>query len=137
VPILDEIKPLLRQHTAREKEKHLRLGVPFTGGSILFSSHGCGYRSRYDVRAMLGRLCKRLGVPKTTLHSLRHTFCTILAKQGVPLKTASELMGHSNISITARIYTHVDAAERKKGIDKLSVYFEQFNTFLHKFSITA
>ena len=72
---------------------------------------------------MLGRLCKRIGVERTTLHSLRHTFCTILAKQGVPLITAAKLMGHTDIKITARIYTHVDNEEKKKGIKKLSVYF--------------
>jgi len=38
---------------------------------------------------------------------LRHTFCTDCQAKGVPLKTASYLMGHSNTSITANIYTHV------------------------------
>lgn len=40
------------------------------------------------------------------LYDLRHTYCTNLEKQGVPLSIASRLMGHANISITAKIYTH-------------------------------
>lgn len=42
-------------------------------------------------------------------YMLRHTYCTnILQKAGVPLTTASKLMGHSSIRITADIYNHVD-----------------------------
>lgn len=40
------------------------------------------------------------------LYDLRHTYCTNLEKQGVPISIASRLMGHANISITAQIYTH-------------------------------
>jgi len=44
--------------------------------------------------------------------------------QGVPLKTASMLMGHGDIGITANIYTHVDNVELKRSIEKLAIYFE-------------
>ena len=37
-------------------------------------------------------------------YCLRHTYCTDLQAKGVPLKTASYLMGHADISITANIY---------------------------------
>lgn len=123
VPILDAIRGLLKEYMRYEKEKHLKCGVPFSQKSVLFSSDTCTYREAPNLLRSLKRLCKRIDIEPTTFHSLRHTFCTILAKQGVPLKTASMLMGHSDISITARIYTHVDDAEMKKGIEKLSAYF--------------
>ena len=47
-------------------------------------------------------------LPPITPYDLRHTYCTDLAKSGVPLVTASKLMGHSSVNLTARIYTHVD-----------------------------
>lgn len=40
------------------------------------------------------------------LYDLRHTYCTNLELKGVPISIASRLMGHSNIKITAAIYTH-------------------------------
>ena len=40
------------------------------------------------------------------LYDLRHTYCTNLELQGVPISIASRLMGHSNIGITANMYTH-------------------------------
>lgn len=40
------------------------------------------------------------------LYDIRHTYCTNLEKAGVPINIASRLMGHSDISITSKIYTH-------------------------------
>lgn len=45
-----------------------------------------------------------------TPYCLRHTFCTDLQKAGVPINIAKEIMGHSDISVTANIYTHRDNA---------------------------
>ena len=39
-------------------------------------------------------------------YCLRHTYCTDLQAAGVPINVARELMGHSDISITSKIYTH-------------------------------
>lgn len=44
--------------------------------------------------------------PDLTPYCLRHTFCTDLQSAGVPINVAKELMGHSDISLTAKIYTH-------------------------------
>lgn len=38
---------------------------------------------------------------------LRHTFCTDCQAAGVPINVAKKLMGHSDISVTAKIYTHM------------------------------
>lgn len=43
-----------------------------------------------------------------TPYCLRHTYCSDLAKNGVDIRTAQKLMGHSDITLTANIYTHVD-----------------------------
>ena len=39
-------------------------------------------------------------------YCLRHTYCTDLEAAGVPSNVARYLMGHSDISVTAKIYTH-------------------------------
>ena len=47
-----------------------------------------------------------------TAHQLRHTYCSMLQWSGVDIKTAQELMGHSEHGVTANIYTHVDDATK-------------------------
>ena len=39
--------------------------------------------------------------------SLDITYCSDLARRGIDIRVAQRLMGHSSISITADIYTHV------------------------------
>ena len=40
-------------------------------------------------------------------HDLRHTHATLLMKQGVNPKVVQERLGHSNMSVTLDIYSHV------------------------------
>ena len=123
IPLFENILPMLRAHIDREKEKHCNRGVPFTSESILFSSQSCGYYNSRNLRKKLYRLYKHLDIEPTTFHGLRHTFCSVLARNGVNLKTASELMGHSNINTTLKIYTHVQKEEKQQGIATLISIF--------------
>lgn len=54
------------------------------------------------------KLLEHLFADDVSPYSLRHTYCTNLAKAGVDIRTAQKLMGHSDISLTASIYTHID-----------------------------
>ena len=47
------------------------------------------------------------GLPKVTLHGLRHTFASVANDARVPMYQISRTLGHSDPAITARIYTHV------------------------------
>ena len=54
---------------------------------------------------------KRAGISRTDdrgrqvdLHALRTTFGTMLARSGVPMRTAQQLMRHSDIRLTANVY---------------------------------
>jgi integrase len=48
---------------------------------------------------------------------LRHFFASLLLAQGVELKVVSELLGHSDIRVTADIYAHVLPSLKKQTID--------------------
>ena len=58
--------------------------------------------------------------PDLTPYCLRHTFCTDLQKAGVPINVAKDLMGHSDISVTANIYTHRDTETLHANIQRLA-----------------
>jgi len=126
IPILNELKPFILENIKYEKEKHLRMGVPFSKKSIFFSSIYCGYQNKSAINNRLQVYQQNLGIQQTvSFHGLRHTFCTLLAEMGVPLKDASVLMGHANISLTAKVYTHISEAGLKKSIDRLSGVFDK------------
>lgn len=69
------------------------------------------------------RLTKVLSVVASDFvpYCLRHTFCTDLQKKGMPINVAKYLMGHSDISVTANIYTHItDAANKISEHNKMN-----------------
>ena len=51
----------------------------------------------------------------------RHTFGTNLCRQGVPIQTASKLLGHDDISTTAKYYVNVSADEKARAIETLEL----------------
>lgn len=51
-------------------------------------------------------------------HTIRHTFATRCAEKGIDVKVAQKLLGHSSITITLNIYTHVDDVRQLKEIEK-------------------
>jgi len=122
VPILSEIRPMLQDHIFHTRQKN-RI-FKFDGDFLLFPSATGTYRETNNFRQAYQRLCDKLGIQSgRTIHSLRHTFCTILARQGVSLLDASRLMGHSNVNITAKVYSHVNDHDKKNAVQKLASYF--------------
>lgn len=70
------------------------------------------------IRAKYNSIYK-VQMPKITPHVCRHTFCSNMAKSGMNPKTLQYIMGHSDISVTLNIYTHVkfdDVAEEMKRL---------------------
>jgi len=55
-------------------------------------------------------------------YCLRHTYGTDLQDAGVPINIAKYLMGHSDISMTANIYTHTTETAIQDAADKINKY---------------
>lgn len=81
-------------------------------------SHNSLYRLWHRLRAEMESLGGPLPADLVP-YCLRHTFCTDLQNAGVPINVAKELMGHSNISTTANVYTHRDDKTLHRSIARL------------------
>ncbi len=66
---------------------------------------------------------KKANINHGSLHSLRHTFATKLFQNGVDAKVISDLLGHSDISVTYNIYTHVIKEQKMKAVKSLDNIF--------------
>jgi len=63
------------------------------------------------------------GVRDINFHVLRHTFATRCVEGGMDVKTLSELLGHSNVSITLSTYVHSSLELKKTQMEKVENYF--------------
>ena len=70
----------------------------------------------------------KLQIPSLSPHICRHTYCTNMARAGMNPKTLQHLMGHSDISITMNVYTHLgldDAKEEMIRMQELNMAREE------------
>ena len=75
-----------------------------------------------DPRTMQNRykaLLKRVGVPYRNFHALRHTYATRCIEQGIDAKSVSELLGHSDVRTTLRLYVHASMDYKSKAVEAI------------------
>lgn len=61
-----------------------------------------------------------LQIENKTPHSCRHTFATRMAQAGADVNALKNIIGHSNYSTTADVYTHMNISDLKKAISGLN-----------------
>lgn len=64
-------------------------------------------------------------VTNVNFHALRHTFATRCVEGGMDIKTLSEILGHSNVSITLNTYVHSSLELKKSQIEKVEKFFDK------------
>ncbi len=91
---------------------HLAAAAAGSTPALFLNSRGGPLTAR-GARLIVERWVEASGVsPKTSPHTLRHSFATHLLEGGADLRSVQELLGHANL-VTTQIYTHLsDAALR-------------------------
>ncbi|MFF2479176.1 tyrosine-type recombinase/integrase [Streptomyces sp. NPDC058066] len=66
----------------------------------------------------LHRLSDEVGVPRITVHDLRHLAATITITAGVPLTVVSKTLRHPALSTTANLYSHLTQQAAREAVDR-------------------
>lgn len=81
---------------------------------IFVNKNGCIHNKRTLYHSMVGYLERNMPQnSRIRLHMLRHTFASLM-KNEVPLEVVSEVLGHSDISITMRFYASQTIEDHKR-----------------------
>ena len=67
------------------------------------------------------KVLEKYNVKQVNYHALRHTFATRCIEHGVDVKTLSEILGHSNASITLNTYVHSSMERKREQLEKLTM----------------
>ena len=120
VPLPDNILQALKKHSATHKAEMMANGYRT---DYVFTSDSGNFLERGNFSTAWRRHLKRAGVEHKKFHACRATYCTVLCRRGVPLETASKLMGHSDINVTARFYRMVSDVEMSLAAEKINDLF--------------
>lgn len=101
---------------------------PIPGEHLVFpSTHGTP-QSGPNVTHRLHMLLERAGLPQQRFHDLRHATASLLLAEGVDLFTVKEILGHSQISLTANTYGHLTDKLADDAADRLDRVFSYAKT---------
>lgn len=124
LPILPIISDVLRMQAERQAAARERSGETWTDTGLVFTTRsGLPVEPRNLARSF-ERLTERAGLRPIRLHDLRHTCASLLKRLGVPPRDAMEILGHSRISVTMEVYTHVDEDSRRQALGKVGDLFD-------------
>ncbi len=108
----------LRAHRKSQAERQLAAAQWADTGLIFSTGAGKPINPRHVLRSFAA-IVKRAGVPRISIHDLRHTHATLLLRDGVPVKVVSERLGHSQASITLDVYAHVMDDMQEQAVDSI------------------
>jgi integrase len=109
----------LRAHLAIQQLERQVAGDRWIENDLVFpSSIGTPIEDTNLLKRFKG-LLNQAGLPDIRFHDLRHTAATLMLLQGIHPKVVQERLGHSDISMTLSIYSHVLPSMQDDVADKM------------------
>ena len=121
IPLPDSVVRALIQHKRRQAEERLREGAAYKNLDLIFAtSEGQPLIRLNVIQKHFKPILERAKLPATLrLYDLRHTCATLLLAANENPKVVSERLGHSSITLTMDVYSHVLPDMQQGASDKL------------------
>lgn len=103
-----------RQRLGRHAAERSAAGKPWHGYGLVFPAKDGGVTSRGALNVTLRGVCEVLGLPRVTVHGLRHTHATLLRLSGSDLVDIQHQLGHRNLKTTTDQYLHPTISSRER-----------------------
>ncbi|MET7906568.1 site-specific integrase [Streptomyces sp. NPDC005355] len=125
VAISSRVAAALTRRAAEAPDSVLsdRSSDPFTG-LVFCRPDGRPLRPQ-TVLDRFRRRAKEAGVPRITLHDLRHLAATLSITAGTPLTVVSKTLRHSTLSTTANLYSHLTQQAAHDAVDAIDTALAQ------------
>jgi integrase len=109
----------LEHHRAIQEQQKLVAGSRWQDQNIVFpSTIGTPLGPRNLYRHFI-KTTEKVGLPRIKFHDLRHTAATLMLKEGIHPKVVQERLGHSTVTLTLDVYSHVIPSMQEEVAEKL------------------
>src|SRR5690606_2993553 len=119
IAVSNSVISMLKRIKKQQTENKIPLGSEDQDDDLVFCNQDVTPINIDYFSREFGRLVRRKGLRHVRFHDLRHTHATLLLQQGEHPKVVSERLGHSTITITMDLYSHVMPNMQKKAAQKL------------------
>ena len=123
VPISAPIVKLLKDVRSKQRKNKELLWEKYHRSNYVVTRENGAILDPQNFSSRFASVLKQNNLRHVRFHDLRHTAASLMILEGVDLKTISDILGHSSISITADIYGHILEEQKRKAVSKLDKYF--------------
>ena len=104
---------MLKQYKRRQVQEAWQIGRSET---VVFSDFIHEYPNNRTLQTRLRTHFKRAKVTNIGFHGFRHTHASLLLNSGIPYKELQHRLGHSTLSMTMDVYSHLSKENAKKAV---------------------
>lgn len=123
IPLPPPVLSALQHWRVQQAEERLLMGSAWQDTGLVFTTPLGTMLDQRNFARLLDKLAAEAGIARLNVHALRHTYATRLLEAGVPAKTAQELLGHSTVTLTLDIYSHVLPETKRAAANALAGVF--------------
>ncbi len=125
IPMIDKSYELLKRLNDKQKNSTV---VSFKNNNFVFSLDDGSFITRERVTSEINRITKiikdeGIEIGHITCHCFRHTFATRCIEKGMPPQVLKTILGHSNLSMTMDLYSHVLPNTKQEEMQKIANLF--------------
>ena len=107
----------LQTQRASQEEQRQTAGARWQDSDLVFASRVGTPLNPNNLYRVYLRLIDVAGLPRISLHDLRHTHATLMIEQGEQIHVVSQRLGHKRVSTTMDIYVKVMPGQQRKAAE--------------------
>lgn len=124
LPMSDEVYDAFRRVIANRVKPKVEEMIDDYTGFLFLDNRGkpmmpYQWEKRFQHSVEKYNKIYKIQLPIITPHVCRHTYCTNMAKRQISVETLKYLMGHSDISVTSGVYTHLKLDDAQRELERL------------------
>jgi len=119
LPLTKNVADALERRRGHQEQEQLLAGGRWQESGLVFTSTIGTMMNPGNFYSRYKEALKKVKLEDHTFHDLRHTATTMLVQQGVHPRVAMEILGHSNISVTMDVYSHVVGDSMRDAMESI------------------
>lgn len=121
IPMLPQVYEALKIQQKMQADWKEKNAEVYSDQGLVFTELDGNYIRQRAFMDRYHAFLDRYGIRDIRFHDLRHTFATLLLEADVSMKVVQEMLGHSTITTSMDIYSHVSDAKKVQAIEKLLI----------------